>query len=151
MLNELMPAGRRFGHALGLQHGRRDTNYDFDPMFGGALRLAPRLQFPLFNIFLNAHGAVLTAEIPGIDAEKLDIAVHQDTVTLKGSRELDDFGPDAVIHRQERPTGSFTRTFVLSFLVDSDKVVARFERGVLRLELPRPEADKPKQIKVTRG
>lgn len=126
MLNELMPAGRRFNQALGSQRDRGDTGYDFNPLFSGGLRLAPRLQFPLLNIFLNAQGAVLTAEVPGIDPEKLDIAVHQDTVTLKGSRQLDEFGQDAVIHRQERPTGSFTRSFVLSFVVDSDRVVARF-------------------------
>jgi HSP20 family protein len=44
--------------------------------------------------------------------------------------------------------GAFNRTIVLLFRVDADKVSARFERGVLVLELPRPSADQPRQIKI---
>jgi HSP20 family protein len=47
--------------------------------------------------------------------------------------------------------GPFARTIVLPFRVDADKVSARFDRGVLTLELPRPAADRPRQIKVARG
>jgi len=52
------------------------------------------------------------------------------------------------VHRQERATGAFARTVVLPFRLDADKVSARFERGVLALSLPRPETDKPRQIKI---
>jgi HSP20 family protein len=57
-------------------------------------------------------------------------------------------GEDAIVHRQERATGAFARTVVLPFRLDADKVSARFERGVLALSLPRPETDKPRQIKI---
>jgi HSP20 family protein len=103
----------------------------------------------MLNVYASADGAVLTAEVPGIDPEKLDIAVHQDTVSIKGSRELEDFGHEAVVHRQERPSGTFARSFVLPFHVAVDKVSARFDRGILHLDLPRPDEDKPRQIKIT--
>ena len=149
MFNELIPAGRRFDPGF-RQRSREGSGYEPGRFFGG-LRLAPPVDFPLLNVYMSTEGAVLTAEVPGVDPEKLDIAVHQDTVTLKGSREPDDFGPDAVMHRQERPRGPFTRSFVLPFSVDGDKVEARFHRGVLRLDLPRPESDKPHYIKVSRS
>jgi HSP20 family protein len=67
---------------------------------------------------------------------------------LRGQREPEQVGEDATVHRQERATGPFARTVVLPFRLDADKVSARFERGVLALSLPRPEADKPRQIKI---
>jgi HSP20 family protein len=55
------------------------------------------------------------------------------------------------VHRRERAQGPFARTIALPFRVDAEKVAARFDRGVLTLTLPRPEADKPRQVKVTRA
>ena len=52
------------------------------------------------------------------------------------------------MHRRERPHGPFTRTFILPFRADADRVSARFDRGVLTLELPRPESDKPRHVKI---
>ena len=83
-----------------------------------------------------------------VSPDQLDVTVHQDTVTLRGKREPEALDGDAVVHRQERPQGPFTRTVVLPFRVDADRVSARFERGVLTLELPRPESDKPRKVRI---
>jgi HSP20 family protein len=78
--------------------------------------------------------------------------VHQDTVTLRGKRDPEIMGgEDVIVHRQERAHGPFSRTVVLPFRVDADQVSARFDRGILILELPRPAADKPRRIAITRG
>jgi HSP20 family protein len=58
---------------------------------------------------------------------------------------------DAIVHRQEHVHGPFVRSVVLPFRVDGEKATARFERGVLTLELPRPEEDRPHKIKVARA
>ena len=71
--------------------------------------------------------------------DQLDITVHQNTVILRGKREAETMDKDAIPHRRERAHGPFTRTVTLPFRVDADKVGARFDRGVLTLELPRPE------------
>jgi HSP20 family protein len=116
-------------------------------LFGG-LRFFPASEFPAINVWTGPEGAILTAEIAGVDPEKLEITVHRDTVTLRGTRGPSAVGDDATILRLERPAGDFARTTTLPFRVDADKASSRFENGVLTLELSRPEADKPRQIKV---
>jgi HSP20 family protein len=123
---------------------------DINRLFG-ALPYAAQAEFPPVNVWAGLEGAVVTTEIPGINPDALDITVYQDTVTLRGTRDPEIAGDDVIVHRQERPHGPFTRTVVLPFRVDADKVSARFARGILTLELPRPEADKPRQIKIPHG
>jgi len=104
--------------------------------------------FPAMNLWLNNEGAVITAELPGVDVKDLDVDVAGDTLTLSGERKVDDLPKDAVYHRQERSLGKFTRTINLPFTVDSGKVQAALEKGVLRILLPRAEKDKPHKIMI---
>jgi HSP20 family protein len=127
----------------------RRTQEEMNHLFGG-LRLGMRPEFPPVNIWASPEGALVTAEVPGVSPEQIEVTVHQDTVTLRGKRESD-VPADAVEHRRERVEGPFQRSIVLPFRVDADKVSARFDRGVVTLELPRPAADKPRQVKVARA
>ena len=112
-------------------------------------RLAPtQTGYPLINVWANGEHAILTAEVPGIEPDALDISVHKDTVTLRGTRAPEPLSEGDVVHRAERTTGAFTRAFTLPFLLDPDGVKARFKHGVLTLEMPRPESERPKRIKV---
>jgi HSP20 family protein len=103
------------------------------------------------NVWTGADGAIITAEIPGVSPDQLDITVHGNTVTLRGKRDPESVANTANTIRQERAFGDFTRTVVLPFRVDPDNVAARFERGIVFVELPRPAADKPRHIKVARA
>jgi len=116
---------------------------------GSGLAVAP--SYPAMNVWINEDGAVVTAELPGFDPEGLDISVVNDTLTLSGNRCADEPGENATYHRRERRCGNFTRSFQLPFLVEGTDVEATFERGVLKIELPRAEADKPKKIAVKAG
>ncbi len=120
---------------------------DMNRLFG-ALRLMPRAEFPAVNLWVGADGAVVTAEVPGVSPEQLSVTVHQDTVSLRGKREPEAVDSETIVHRQERPYGNFARSIGLPFRVDAERVSARFSRGILTLELPRPEADKPRQVKI---
>jgi HSP20 family protein len=109
-----------------------------------------RSSYPLLNIWSNEDGAVLSAQVPGIDPENLNIEVKGNIVRFEGER------PDAVeadektqIHRCERGCGSFSRTLRLPFDVETDAVKANYRNGILRVTLPRLEASKPKRIEVT--
>ena len=106
--------------------------------------------FPAINVYAHQDGIVLTAELPGVKEDDLDITVHRDTVTLRGERR-DPTGEAHRYHRRERRTGSFGRTFSLPFNVDPDRVEARLRDGILTLTLHRPEQDKPKRIRVSAG
>jgi HSP20 family protein len=128
----------------------RRRQREMNRLFGG-LRLALRAEFPPVRVFTGTEGAVITAQMPGVAAEQIDITVDQDTVTLRGKREPEVMEGDVMVHRQERQHGPFARAVLLPFRVDGDKAAAHFQRGVLTLELPRPESDKPRHIKVSRA
>ena len=115
----------------------------------GSLRFVPtQTDYPLINVWANAERAVLYVEVPGVEPDALDISVQQDTVTLSGIRQPESLSEGDIVHRTERTTGAFTRSFTLPFRVDPDGVKASFKLGVLTLELPRPESERPKRIKV---
>lgn len=104
--------------------------------------------FPPLNMWANEEHVVLTAELPGIDPDSLDISVVGDTVTLSGERDLDATGEEARYHRHERWHGTFNRTLQLPFKIDAGKVDAHFARGILKVTLPRAEEDRPRRINV---
>ena len=104
--------------------------------------------FPAMNVWTNQEGAVVTAELPGLNPEDIDISVVGETLTLSGTREREELKEGERYHRQERGFGKFTRTFQLPFLVEADNVEATFEKGVLYITLPRAESDKPRKISV---
>jgi HSP20 family protein len=104
--------------------------------------------YPAMNVWVNADGAMVTAELPGIDVDDLDISVQNNTLTMRGSRNPEELEEGDTYHRQERRYGQFQRTFQLPFEVEAGEVEATYEKGVLRLNLPRSEADKPKRIQV---
>lgn len=146
MLHNIENTGRWFDPLQQMRSAQRDMSRLFDN-----LRLATAPEFPLMNIWTGKDGAVITAEVPGVVPDQLDIAVHQNTVTLRGSRSAEPLTEDGVIHRQERITGAFARNLILPFRVDGDRATAKFQHGVLRLDLPRPEADRPHKITVSRS
>src|SRR4051812_47747786 len=145
---------------------RSDTPMTTSMLYGGPFRdmrllqeeinrlaqsaAAPRASFPAINVYAHQEGIVITAELPGVQQNNLEITVHRDTVTLRGERQDSPEGAGAY-HRTERGRGSFVRTFGLPFQVDPDKVDAKLRDGVLTLSLQRPEHDKPKRIRVNAG
>jgi HSP20 family protein len=125
---------------------RREMNRLFDGTVTGQRRTAP--SYPAMNVWVSEEGLIVTAEVPGVSIEELEINVVNETLTLSGRREPEDVGEDVRYHRQERGYGKFSRTIQLPFRVDSEKVDATLTNGVLRIELPRVEEEKPKKITV---
>jgi HSP20 family protein len=106
---------------------------------------------PPVDIYEDAKKLSIKLEVPGIREEDLDIKLVDQTLTIHGERKLAEEEKTENFHRIERRYGQFTRSFTLPNTVDTEKVQAHFEHGVLTLELPkRPEAQ-PKQIKVSIG
>ena len=126
---------------------QREVNRLFSDTFslaGG--RTAP--SYPAMNVWNNEDGIVVTAELPGVNPEDIDISVVGDTLTISGSRRPLELKEGERYHRRERRYGTFSRSFQLPFRVESDDVEAVFDNGVLHLSLPRAEVDKPKKISV---
>ncbi|MBI4859246.1 MAG: Hsp20/alpha crystallin family protein [Candidatus Riflebacteria bacterium] len=102
--------------------------------------------FPAVNVWTGQNGYVVTAELPGVSTDELDISVIGDTVTIKGERRPDEIAPGESYHRRERGFGKFTRSFKLPRRVDAKEVQAEYRKGILKVTLPRAEEDKPKRI-----
>jgi HSP20 family protein len=103
------------------------------------------------NVWTDENSAVLTAELPGVKSEDIDISVEDEILTLRGGRQREELEESSTYHRRERRFGPFSRTFRLPFHVDAEAVSATFENGVLSIVLPRAEADKPRKITVQSG
>ena len=88
---------------------------------------------------------VLTALVPGIDAEDLSIQVLEDVVQIRADYRAEET-TGYLVH--ELPSGSFTRTLRLPAPLDAEHVEADVTNGVLTLRLPKAESARPKQIKI---
>ncbi len=132
---------------LEMERLRREMNQLFS---GLASEAEPGVTtgYPAMNVWANEDGAIVTAELPGVAPEDMDISVVEDTLTVSGSREPVELEEGEVYHRRERGSGKFTRSFRLPFKVAADQVEAVFKKGVLQIALPRSEEDKPKKISV---
>jgi HSP20 family protein len=127
-----------------LEQMRRDMDRWFDAWTGMETQPA----YPAVNVWTNDNGAVVTAEVPGLDAQSLDVSVKQNMLTIAGERKPDKADEDGSYHRRERGYGKFSRTVRLPFEVDAASVKARYTNGILRIELPRSEASKPRKIAI---
>lgn len=107
--------------------------------------------FPAMNVHAGPDGVAVTAEMPGVARDDLEVSVHRDTLTLKGERRGPQLEDGSGYHRRERGAGRFVRTLSLPFPVDPERVEASLEDGVLRLSLARPESDKPRTIQINAG
>lgn len=107
--------------------------------------------FPAVNIRTHENGAIITAELPGVDPEKLDITASENSLTLRGERTRPEPEGLTAWHRTERRVGAFSRTIEMPFAIDRDKIEARFRNGVLEVHLSRVEAQKPRKISVQAG
>ena len=121
---------------------------EMNRLFDGAhpSRLSP--EYPALNVWIGEDSQVITAELPGIQIEDLDINVLGRSLTISGERKPESALEGAETHRQERPFGKFSRSIELPYPVEAGKVQATLEQGVLTINLPRAEADKPRKIAV---
>lgn len=112
-----------------------------------------RTEHPPVNVWTGKDDAVLTAELPGIEPEDLDISVHENTLVLRYAAKEDEQKKEEeeegeAYHRRECVHASFSRSWRLPFEVDGDKAEAKLQNGILKLLLPRSEASKPKKVQI---
>ena len=110
-----------------------------------------REAFPPVNLRVGEDGLVLTAEIPGVSPDDLDVTIQRDLVTIKGRRQPEALEDGQTYTRRERFTEAFARTINLPFEVDPQQADARYANGVLTLTLSRPAEHKPTRVNVKAG
>ncbi|HQK43099.1 MAG TPA: Hsp20/alpha crystallin family protein [Anaerolineaceae bacterium] len=132
----LNPYGRRF-RMQALANAMSELDRDFEP----------QVSFPM-DVKATPDGFELKAYLPGVSAEDLDIQIVNEVVTISGEVKLErDARAEYLL--AELPAGRFHRVVSLPAPLDSDKVEASLESGILTLNIPKVEEAKPKSIKVT--
>jgi len=103
---------------------------------------------PAVDIFETEHELVVKADLPDIKPEELDIRVENNILTIRGERKFEKKVNENNYLRVERSYGSFSRSFSLANIVNTEAIKAEYKNGVLTLTIPKREEAKPKQIKV---
>lgn len=103
---------------------------------------------PQVDVYEDADGIKVHADIPGVDQKDLEIQVVNNTLSIRGERRLANEEKKENYHRIERMYGSFSRSFLLPDYADTEKVDASFKNGVLEVSIPKKAEKKPKQIKI---
>jgi HSP20 family protein len=103
---------------------------------------------PAVDIFETESELVLSAEVPGIEENDIEIKIEDNTLTVKGERKFEKETKEENYHRIERAYGSFSRSFSLPHYVDQEKIHAEHEHGVLKIHMPKRPETKAKKVKI---
>ena len=139
------PARDMFSFRHQMNHLFNDV---FRPVVRGDEELSMWNQYPTVDIYDNDEHIVIKAELPGIDKKDIVIDVKDGVLTLKGERSSDNEIKEEKYYCRERTFGKFERIFKLPSDVDSEKISADYKDGILKIDVPKPEGKKPKQIAV---
>ena len=142
---------RREGH-VSLPDLQAEMNRLFDRLWHGSVSAGPfdgQEWAPAIDVLEESDRFVVKAEVPGLEAGDVDVAISGDTLTVKGQKTSERSETERRGYvRMERRFGSFSRSIDLPATVDASKVTASCRRGVLEIILPKKEEARPKSIRV---
>lgn len=105
---------------------------------------------PAVDIWEDAEGIVVKADLPGVAKENLSIGIDGETLTIEGGMTLGEPSKLQDVYAEVR-VAQYRRSFILGRDLDSEKIAASFANGVLELRIPKSEAARPRRIPVQAG
>ncbi len=105
---------------------------------------------PAVDIFETEKQVTVTAEMPGVSGEGVDISLEDDVLTIRGSKQPEE-QTDARILLQEYESGHYLRRFTVSEAIDQEKIEASMNDGLLTVVLPKTTPAQPRKIEVKVG
>jgi HSP20 family protein len=141
-------------------HLQREMNRLFEDFFGDRWGLEPysgwgRLEGfrPSVNVSETDKEVRVTAELPGVEEKDIDVTVTRNALTIKGEKHTEHEEKSESHYHVERSFGSFERTVPLPAEVVTDKVDARFSKGVLTISMPKTETAQAeaRRVKIKTG
>lgn len=132
-------------HEMNQLFDRFFEGFPFEPFdwSGGFASFRPRI-----DVSETDTEVTVSAELPGVDEDDIDVSVRGDALTISGERREEKEEHDRDYYRREQLYGNFQRTIPLPNGIDTDHVSAAFKRGVLTVHLPKTEAARRKKITV---
>ena len=132
-----------------LQH---DMNQVFDRFFGD-FRISPFqdrdfMSFPKVDIKENKKEVLVSAELPGMEVDDIDISLNDNVLTLRGEKKQESKDERENYYHMECSYGSFNRNIVLPGDVESDNVKAEFKNGILKVSMTKKPEDQQKAKRI---
>jgi len=134
--------------------GRMLRPFDFDSLFDSFLentRYPVRSEdkwMPRVDVQESENSFEVTAELPGMDKKDIDIGLQDNRLTIKGEKDTEKEENNNKYYIRERVRGRFERSFTLPENVDKDRIEAKFNDGVLTLEIPKTEVPEQEEVKI---
>jgi len=125
-----------------------NTFFDTPPTGGNG---GPRRFIPSMDLAETDTHYVLKADLPGVAEEDVSIELDDNVLTVSGERKVEQEEKREGFHRVERSFGRFRRSLKLPDGVDADAIAATFDKGVLEIRIPKPEARKPRRVEIKVG
>lgn len=107
--------------------------------------------FPAIDVVATDEAIEVSAEVPGVKEDDLDVSITRDVLTLKGQKSADHEEKEENYHLIERQYGSFRRQIPLGFTPEEGAVEADFKDGILKLKIRKPANARPEVQKITIG
>jgi HSP20 family protein len=148
----IFPVRRRLAEDLSRPLGSWLESFFDRPAFEQLPEVFRRPAFPPINLSENASTLTVTAELPGLDEEDLDVQVMGNQLVISGERKWEkEEKKDKEFHRVESQYGSFSRTVTLPVGLRLDKAEATYDKGMLAIRFPKVEPTPAAKIKVKKG
>jgi HSP20 family protein len=139
-MTQMAQMSPRLAHALGL-HGQQQ----------GSGQATTTAWAPALDISERKDAYLVTVELPGVEADDLEITLEDGLLTIQGERHFAHDSSEQQFHRVERRYGAFRRSITLPAQVMAEGIEAMVDNGVLQIVVPKMEEAKPKRIQVRPG
>ncbi|MFF5701058.1 Hsp20/alpha crystallin family protein [Streptomyces sp. NPDC012794] len=127
---------------------RTDPFRDLDRLTERFLGTAARPEGMRMDAFREGDSVVVELDLPGVDPASIDVDVDQNVLNVRAERRTTVSGGDSDVLIAERPSGTFSRQLFLGETLDTERIEASYEGGVLRLSIPVAERAKPRKIEI---
>ncbi|MFW6254038.1 MAG: Hsp20/alpha crystallin family protein [Chitinivibrionales bacterium] len=121
---------------------------EMDGLFSNYGRASGATTYPLLNVYDDKDNIVVTAELPGMTRDQVNITFSEGVLTIAGKQQPLARVKDMTVVRQERAAGEFEKTLRIPTKVEQDKISASFDNGVLTIQMPKAEEARPKTIAI---
>lgn len=106
-----------------------------------------RGRWPETNLYEDKDGYILVSKVPDMDKSSIEVSLKDNTLTIRGERKKE-HAKGAKVLLDERFSGTFERSFILNDKIDSERIGAEADNGLLVIRLPKSPESKPRQIEI---
>lgn len=121
---------------------------ELDRFFNDNFFLSSQNFLPAIDIYQEADNVIAEIALPGIDPKEVDIVIENDVLSISGERKSENEVKREDYYCKEVRSGHFSRSVVLPMSVKGDEAKAKYDKGLLRITMPKEESVKPKRISV---